>query len=246
MSGPLAVFDLDGTLASTAAVDAEAYVEAFEREHGFVPDTDWASYRHCTDPGIAREALDRHFGRPTTEDEMERVRRRFRAILDQRLASERHRFVEIAGASRLLARLSELGWTVRIATGAWSFSAQVKLQAAGLPRDVPLFCSDLDDSREAIVQAAIDSAGPTKGDLRTVSVGDGVWDVRTAAGMGLPFVGVAAGEGAERLRQAGARAVVPDFSDLDASVHLLETAEPPDWLPRPRRKTAEGWEPFEL
>lgn len=27
-------------------------------------------------------------------------------------------------------------------------------------------------------------------------------------------------------------------------VHLLE---PPDWLPRPaRRRTAEGWEPFEL
>jgi phosphoglycolate phosphatase-like HAD superfamily hydrolase len=118
---------------------------------------------------------------------------------------------------------------VRIATGSWRSSAELKLAAAGLEDAVPLFACDGRPAREAIVTAAIDSiAGTATAPLqRMVSIGDGVWDVRTAARLGLPFLGVGRDEMAERLRRAGAQIVLPDFADLEHAVYCLETAAVP-------------------
>src|SRR5262245_10379213 len=62
---------------------------------------------------------------------------------------------------------------------------------------------------------------------RVVSVGDGVWNVQTATALGLPFVGIATRSKADRLRSAGARAVLSDYSNLDAMWIALETATTP-------------------
>ncbi|HET9210930.1 MAG TPA: hypothetical protein VFR03_11060 [Thermoanaerobaculia bacterium] len=45
----LAIFDLDGTLTDTNAVDGECYLEAMSTELGCVLNPDWATYQHCTD-----------------------------------------------------------------------------------------------------------------------------------------------------------------------------------------------------
>src|SRR5947208_1005067 len=115
----LAIFDLDGTLTCTNAVDGECYVEAMSTELGCALNPDWSSYQHCTDAGIAHEALAHFFGRPASPQEIERLRGRFVALLRDRLAADPARFSALPGAAALLSRLQKEGWHLCIATGGW-------------------------------------------------------------------------------------------------------------------------------
>ena len=70
----LVIFDLDGTLTKTVAVDADSYVRAFADVFGMAGiDTDWSRYRDYTDGGIAREIFESRRGRKPTPAEMERI-----------------------------------------------------------------------------------------------------------------------------------------------------------------------------
>jgi phosphoglycolate phosphatase-like HAD superfamily hydrolase len=51
-------------------------------------------------------------------------------------------------------------------------------------------------------------------------------DVSAAVALRLPFVGVGRGERADRLREAGARAVLGDFADLAATLEMITSAAP--------------------
>jgi phosphoglycolate phosphatase-like HAD superfamily hydrolase len=227
MRSKLAIFDLDGTLTATNSVDSACFVRALHDEFGAPVDSDWSLYRHCTDAGIAAECLAAHLGRRPSSRDLERVRDRFCALLRERLAAEPHQFTAVPGAARFVAHLRDTGWGVCIATGCWSASAELKRRAAGLPADIPIYSCDLDSSREVVVATALESSrGGIALDL-IVCVGDGVWDVTAAARLGLGFLGVGTGLGAERLLQAGARAFVPDFKDLETALARLEEALPP-------------------
>ena len=46
-------------------------------------------------------------------------------------------------------------------------------------------------------------------------VGDGIWDARACRSLRMPFVGVASGVRADRLRAEGATLVVPDFAEVE-------------------------------
>jgi phosphoglycolate phosphatase-like HAD superfamily hydrolase len=232
----LAIFDLDGTLTDTNAVDEECYLEAMSTELGCALNPDWTAYQHCTDAGIAHEALSKFFGRPASSGEIGRLRERFFALLEARRAEDPLRFSAIPGAAALLSRLQEEGWHLCIATGGWSTSAELKRRAAGLPQGVPIFSSDLHYTREGILEIAIRRMRE-ENDVasydRIVSLGDGVWDVTAAAELRLPFVGVGRGARADRLREAGARAVLDDFADLAAALETIASAGPPV---RPKKK----------
>jgi phosphoglycolate phosphatase-like HAD superfamily hydrolase len=226
----LAIFDLDGTLTCTNAVDGECYVEAMSTELGCALNPDWSSYQHCTDAGIAHEALAHFFGRPASPQEIDRLRGRFVALLRDRLAADPARFSALPGAAALLSRLQKEGWHLCIATGGWGSSAEIKRRAAGLLETVPIFSSDLHHTREGILEIAIRRMRELHGVPsydRIVSLGDGVWDVSAAAALRLPFVGVGRGARADRLRAAGARAVVSDFSDLAVTLETIASAEAP-------------------
>src|SRR5690349_21329755 len=82
--------------------------------------------------------------------------------------------------------------------------------------------SDDHPSREEIVRRAIARAEAGNGPFESiVSVGDGIWDVRTARALGIGFVGIGRGERAERLGREGAGQVFEDFRDWDAFVECL-------------------------
>ena len=234
----LAIFDIDGTLTQTDGVDTECFVQAFADAQGVRGiNTDWASYPHTTDSGIALEIFRGRYGRPPATDETARLKRRLVELLEERRAHDAKLFAEVPGARRALDRLArEPGWAVALATGAWRASAALKLEAAGLAarRELPAATADDGLSREEILSAAMSRAGAAcrvESFERVVSVGDGLWDVRAASRLGLAFVGV--GEGAETLRRAGATHVLNDLADYELLLECLTPAGVPHAAFRP-------------
>jgi phosphoglycolate phosphatase-like HAD superfamily hydrolase len=230
----LAIFDIDGTLTDTNGVDDEAYRSAIASAIGVPQDLiDWSGALHVTDAEIFRHLCSLHGRGEPTDDLVARARSQFVETLTTTLEQEPHRFAEVCGAAEMLERLSTEGWCVALATGGWRPSARLKLRAARLEIDDALLASADDGrSRAHIVRFAHQRAESfyKKRFERVVCVGDGVWDVETAASLELPFIGIGQGARAERLRDAGASVVIDDYRDVDGFVGCLMTAPVPRGL----------------
>ncbi|MBI3013572.1 MAG: HAD family hydrolase [Candidatus Tectomicrobia bacterium] len=224
----LVLLDVDGTLTATNEVDTNCFVSAFTRCFGVAAiETDWTLYRHATDLGILQEVFAKHFGRDPSQREIARMRECFLEHLQRACTESRSVFVPIDGAAGFLAALERQDWVPVIATGCWASSARFKLEVADLPTTCPVASSEDGVSREAILRKAVGLAQRfygTPGFSRVVSVGDGVWDVKTAQALSLPFTGVARGPQADRLRELGASHVLTDFVDLARAFEALESA----------------------
>ena len=230
----LAIFDIDGTLTNTNSVDDGCFVNALVEAHSITGiNTDWATYSHTTDSGITTQIFQEKYGRDPEEPELEKFKSCFVNLLSKQYASNSSSFAEIAGASVALNRLrQETGWAVAIATGCWRESALLKLRAAKIDVDgIPAAFAEDGLAREAILESAVSQSlrlcGVSCFD-KTISIGDGLWDVRTARNLGFTFLGVGCGESAVMLNRAGAKHVIEDFADYDRFVRLLNTAEIPD------------------
>jgi phosphoglycolate phosphatase-like HAD superfamily hydrolase len=226
----LAVFDIDGTLTDTNAVDDECFTRAVAEVLGLdAVALDWSTAPHVTDSGLLRWLAERHRGGPPTPDEADAVQRRFLELLRAELAAAPARFRPVPGAPTALRALQAVGWEVAVATGGWEASARLKLRAIGLDLSWCALASGSDaETRAEILRLAVHRAGGDGSEpARVVSIGDGVWDVRAAGVLGWPFVGVAAEAQADRLRIAGASTILPDLEDVPTLCAALETAAVP-------------------
>jgi phosphoglycolate phosphatase-like HAD superfamily hydrolase len=226
----LAVFDVDGTLTDTNAVDDECYLDAVSDVLGFARETlDWTDAPHITDSGILRWLVDQRSALINSDRESA-VISRFVELLEQQLSTTPSRFSPIRGAATVRSALERRGWHVALATGGWESSARLKLKAIGFDLDGIVMASASDAlSRTDIVQCALRRATERFGAFeRVVNVGDAVWDVRTSAIVGWPLVGVATGARADKLRASGASIVLADLSDIEAVVAALDAARTPD------------------
>lgn len=229
----LVVFDLDGTLTRTNRVDGECFVVAVTEVLELTElDRNWDGYEHVTDEGIIQQLFARRMARHPAPHETQRIVDRFMDLLTARHTSDTSDFLEVDGAVTLVRHLREDStWGVALATGAWRRSAEFKIQRAALPlAGVPSAFAEDGPSREAIVTTVIQRAAETYGQSqfeRIVSVGDALWDVRTARNLGLPFIGIADGRKAGLLRDNGARHVIQDYRDLERCLRYLEEAETP-------------------
>lgn len=220
---PVAVFDIDGTLTDTTSIDVECYRAALRSELGLELPKDWDTLPQITDSGILA-ALCRREGRPELNQEAEkRVALRVRDLLEKALLSSPDRFRPISGAREILSTVRKAGWRVAIATGAWRESALVKLRGARIHyHGIPLCTSSEHRDRREVIRSAIAKASlaePSRGSV--VFLGDGRWDARAAADLGCTFVGIGKGQAANDLSEAGAVAVMPDFSNGSFLVDLL-------------------------
>ena len=101
----------------------------------------------------------------------------------------------------------------------------MKLAAAGVPFEgVPAAHADDAHPREDIIRTAATRAlGTSDSNFeRAVYVGDGVWDVRAAAELGIGFVGIGESEAAERLRSAGSNVVFPNYLQSERFLNAIE------------------------
>jgi len=227
----LAIFDIDGTLTDTNAIDDACYRSAVAEAIG-VPEVeiDWSGTAHFTDRGIFDWLYNIRGRRAPSEADIAVARDRLTELLTAAMSESPREFLPITGAPAVFAHLAQHGWRISIATGCWGESARLKLRAAGINiPDALMACSDDAASRSDIVTLSRERAAEFYGCefSRIVSIGDAMWDVETAAALQLPFVGVGRGERAARLRRGGARVVIDDYSDLAAFTDALEHAAVP-------------------
>jgi phosphoglycolate phosphatase-like HAD superfamily hydrolase len=229
----LAIFDIDGTLTNTNSVDEDCFVKAFAEAHS-IDDivTDWAAYPHTTDSGITQHIFQEKFGRSPEETELSKLTNCFVSLLSECYGSDSASFAEIPGAAAALKMLKQdSDWAIAIATGCWRASALLKLKAANIDAEgIPAAYAEDGLSREDILKAAVSQSLLQYGVSsfeRIVSIGDGLWDVRTAGRLGFAFLGVGTGERETRLRHAGASHVIEDFLDHDRFLESLMEAEIP-------------------
>jgi beta-phosphoglucomutase-like phosphatase (HAD superfamily) len=96
----LAVFDIDGTLTESVAVDEACFVQAFHDVLGIGSiNTNWLEYPFQTDSGLALEICRSHLGRDPDGAEISRLQSRFAELL----AGQPIR--DVPGAAALLHRL---------------------------------------------------------------------------------------------------------------------------------------------
>jgi phosphoglycolate phosphatase-like HAD superfamily hydrolase len=231
----LAVFDIDGTLTNTNSVDDDCFVQAIADAHSINDiSTDWAEYPHTTDSGITLHIFQTRFGRAPETDETVKFQQAFFALLKESYRGSASLFAEIAGAADALEKLRrKTSWAVAIATGCWRESAEMKLKAAGIDASsIPSGFAEDGLSREEIIQAAITKslAHYRQHEFeKIVSIGDGIWDVRAAARLNIPFLGVGSEESKDVLHRAGAKHVIVDFTDYKHFLECLDDAEVPDF-----------------
>jgi beta-phosphoglucomutase-like phosphatase (HAD superfamily) len=180
------IFDLDGTLLDSAAVDETLYKRALEDTLGPVRfRVHLGAYDNVTDSGILLETLaDNDI--PATDELTARTKDAFVALL-QAFIETSGPFPEIPGAREIVDRLRQSSrHSMAIATGGWRDSALVKLESAGFDiPDVPLLTSDDAVSRTDIMLAALHSLG---GRFASVTYfGDGEWDRRACEQLGWTF-----------------------------------------------------------
>jgi phosphoglycolate phosphatase-like HAD superfamily hydrolase len=224
----LAVFDLDGTLLQSNHLDDALYPRAVLAAHGIEGVShDWTIYRSSTDFGITREILETHWRRDPSAAEIGRVRDEFVALLRAAMRNDPLACTPFAGLAEFLeAMRSE--WAVAIATGTFAESCAAKIAASRLDAldALPRATSSDVEERPDIIRVAIERAQAhhgVDGFRRTLYVGDGIWDLRAARDLGLPFLGVGRDAAAAKLRAAGATEVIADYGDAAAVLALLDS-----------------------
>jgi len=214
------VLDLDGTLMPSAPIDNACYWEAVFAcfgKQGALPDLH--GFKHVTDTGILNEWCARELGRPPRPQETTQIKQHFLQLLQAAWQHQPHHFSPLPGVVNWLQAVEKAQHVhAGIATGGWGHSARLKLKLSGLDRfKLPLASSDDAEARTAIMQVAAQkiTGQPPADDAVYTYVGDGVWDFDASHDLGWEFIGIAHGENAARLKQAGATHVSADFSQPD-------------------------------
>jgi phosphoglycolate phosphatase-like HAD superfamily hydrolase len=220
----LVVFDIDGTVTRTYALDQELFARAFLEVYGWRLDTDWTHYRHATDLGITEEVLGRCFGRAANSPEIESIRARYLTLLQAEIICDPQR-LQVPGAGETIQKLLARGYRVAFATGSWKVAARLKLSRAGPDIDrFPFATCDDSLDRFEILRLAVSRATTLRPADNAIYVGDGPWDVASARQLGVGFIGVDC-DGAARLTGLGVKHLLPDFGDFDRFMAAIEDVQ---------------------
>lgn len=218
----LVMFDLDGTLMQSNALDVQCFTEAIHHVTGIASiDGDWSRYRHVTDEGIISEIVIQAFGRPAAKKIVRDIRARILQILQQEINANGWKFLPIPGAIELIQQLAGIeNCGVAIATGSWKESAYMKMAAAGFhAENLPLASSDDSHRRHEIMAAALQRAEAfykVRAFETVTYVGDGMWDLHASRQLGYHFIGIGFNNNRARMLAEGASQVLADFSDPEA------------------------------
>lgn len=229
----LAIFDIDGTLTKTNAVDNDCYIQATQHciDKGFKVFEE-ESFTHFTDSSILVELYQKYKNRLPSTTELNTFKTFYLDLLKKSHAQDSTCFEAIVGANEVIPFLVSRGWQVALATGCWAESAQLKLSLSGV--DVGnTFISTASNAltRHEIMQNAInhiDAKNKTKNFEHIVYIGDGIWDYKTCALMQVPFVGIEAEGNKHKQKLLGDFLLLSDYLNLEEVEQQLNLAKVPN------------------
>ncbi|MDJ1159827.1 phosphoglycolate phosphatase [Chelatococcus sp. SYSU_G07232] len=223
---PIAVFDLDGTLADTAP-DLIGTLNIILAREG-LPALPLAQARDLIGAG-ARALIERGLavnGRTIAPDHLDALYADFLAIYADRIAEETRLF---PGVTAALARLTAAGWQLAVCTNKVASHSVQLLAALGIAdrfaaicgRDSFPYCKpDPRHLTATIAQAGGDPA-------RAVMIGDSRTDIDTARAAGIPVIAVPFGYTDTAVTALGPDRVIEHFDELwEAASALLPAATP--------------------
>ncbi|WP_407518626.1 phosphoglycolate phosphatase [Methylobacterium oryzisoli] len=219
-SAPIVVFDLDGTLAETAA-DLSATLNVVLAREG-LPPVDVTRARDLIGAG-ARALIERGFaaaGRDLPRDRLDTLFRVFLAHYGQHLCDASHLF---PGVVACLDRLRAAGYRLAVCTNKVEDHSVRLLTLLGVAdrfgaicgRDTFPYCKP--DPRH--LTQTIARAGGDPG--RAVMVGDSRTDIATARAAGIPVVAVPFGYTDVPVQDLGPDAVIDHFDQLFDAVEAM-------------------------
>ena len=214
----LLVFDIDGTLLDSENVHQTGFVNALHAIGVEFVNTNWESYTHLTDSFIAKENYESDVNRGFSKQMLLQFEAEFMKLIHD------CKVTQIAGANAFLQRIiKDTNYAVCFATGSMLLPAKLKLDRAGIVFDQALLeASNNYFTREEIVNSAIAKAknyfnAPSF--ERIISLGDGIWDVKTAQNLDIEFIGIGA-HNQEKLKAVGAEIHFANFLEFDETILL--------------------------
>ncbi|MBB3807955.1 phosphoglycolate phosphatase [Pseudochelatococcus contaminans] len=215
---PIAVFDLDGTLADTAPDLVAALNHVLTGEN--LPPLSFERARDMIGSG-ARALIRRGFdeaGNPPVEDaDMERMFRVFIDYYERNLLNETRLF---PGVPEALDRFRNAGWVLAVCTNKFENQSLQLLDLLGIADRFTAICGRdtfpyyKPDPRHLTL--TIDRAGGSP--VRAVMIGDSGTDISTARAAGLPVVAVPFGYSDVPVAELGPDRLVAHFDDLWTAV----------------------------
>jgi len=192
------IFDIDGTLTDTTAIDDHCYTQAIEEVFNFRDfSTEYGDYQHTTDSGIIDQLFNERLGRSFSEEERDRFILHFCKLLEQEYEKQPGCILEINKAGRVLEALCrEKDISVGLATGGWRESAEFKLRCAGINTERCTAASFAQDAmaRHEIIGHTIRKMNLQHGLEMELSniiyIGDGNWDYLATRELGIQFIGI--------------------------------------------------------
>jgi phosphoglycolate phosphatase-like HAD superfamily hydrolase len=218
---PAILFDIDGTLLYAKGLGRPAFQEAFQAAYGVTADFSDISFIGATDTRIIRD-LATQFGVISTPAKEEHFFIELTQRLDARLRTP-NAILIYPGVQTFLQALTDSGKVLGVVTGNIRTTAWSKLIHAGLASwfSFGAYASDHPD-RDELARIACTRAQARDAQARLL-IGDTPKDIQAAHAAGLPCLAVATGWiSAAELRDAGADAVVNDFTDLTTLLPLIE------------------------
>lgn len=229
MPAHILLFDLDGTLILTGGAGVRALDRAFRDLYGLEDAGRGVAFRGRTDLSIIRDIVEGKLHRALEAREVERICDRYLGHLEEEVRQS-PTYRVLPGVDRLLPLLAaRADCLVGLGTGNLEAGARIKLARADLNRFFPFggFGSDAENRVEVLRQAV--ARGETRrgpggdGPAQVVVIGDTHLDVQSGRALGARTVAVATGgENAAALRQAGPDILLPDLSDAQALLEMLD------------------------
>jgi len=179
-------------------------------------DTDYNNYKHHTDSYALRYNYERNFQESFSENLLKDFEN---SLMEQMLQFDPVK--EINGAKSLIQLFREKSVPFCFATGALPKPALLKLQQCDIWYDERILGTSMThESREGFVKDAIERAKKfynTSGFANIVSIGDGLWDLKTAQNLSLDFVGIG-DKNKEKLIKHGAIKCYTDIEEFSKTM----------------------------
>jgi len=207
----LYIFDIDGTLTDSVSMYLISVTKAMLHLGITNIDTDYNNYKHHTDSYALRYNYERNFEHSLPEH--------FLQDFENNIVKEMACFdptKEIKGAKSLINFFREKEIPFCFATGALPKPSLIKLEQCEIWHNEELLATSIGhETREGFVTDAIERAKKfyNRSSFTNISsLGDGLWDLKTAQNLSLDFIGIG-NKNKEKLLEKG---VVNWYADMDA------------------------------